>query len=127
MRQPFTDTMMERLVSRALRIGVYLSSIFMLAGFIASLLHPEMLSTAMNHASLTQLLIVLWPDHDFFTRLSNPLLLFYLGIVLLMLTPILRIVMAIVSFSLERDLRFVAVSVMVLLVILLSVYFSSSV
>jgi uncharacterized membrane protein len=126
MKQPFTDTMMERLVSRTLRVGVYASSIFMLAGFITSLFHPEMLSNATDHPSLTQLLVLLRPDHDFFTRLLNPFLLFYLGILLLMLTPILRIVMAIASFSLERDLRFIVVSVTVLLIILLSVYLSSS-
>ena len=125
MRQPFTDAIMERLVSRTLRIGVYASSIFMLAGFIASLFHPETLSTTVDHPSLPQLLALLQPDHYFFTRLFNPFLLFYLGILLLMLTPVLRIVMAVASFSLERDIRFVIVSVMVLLIILLSVYFSS--
>jgi uncharacterized membrane protein len=126
MRQPFTDTMMERLVSRTLRIGVYASGIFMLAGFIASLFHPEMLSNAVNHPSLAQLLGLMRPDHDFFTRLFNPFLLFYLGILLLMLTPVLRIVMAITSFSLERDVRFIVVSVTVLFVIVLSIYLSSS-
>ena len=125
MRQPFTDTMMERLVSRALRFGVYASSIFMLAGFIASLFHPEMLSTTVDHPSLAQLIALLRPGNDFFTHLLNPFLLFYFGILLLMLTPILRIVMAIVSFSLERDARFVVVSVMVFLIILLSIFFSS--
>ncbi|MGA9363759.1 MAG: DUF1634 domain-containing protein [Bacteroidota bacterium] len=125
MRQPFTDTMMERLVSRTLRIGVYASSIFMLAGFIASLFHPETLSTTVDHPSLAQLLALSRPDHEFFSRLFNPFLLFYLGILLLMLTPVLRIVMAIASFSLERDTRFVAVSVTVFLIILLSLYLSS--
>jgi len=125
MRQPFTDAMMERLVSRTLRVGVYASSIFMLAGFITSLFHPETLSTAVDHPSLAQLLALMQPDHDFFTRVFNPFLLFYLGILLLMLTPVLRIVMAIASFCLERDGRFVVVSITVLLIILLSVYFSS--
>ena len=125
MRQPFTDTMMERLVSRTLRFGVYASSIFMLAGFIASLFHPETLSTVVDHPSLAQLLALLHPGHDFFTHLLNPFLLFYFGILLLMLTPVLRIVMAIVSFSLEKDARFVVVSTFVLLIILLSIYLSS--
>jgi uncharacterized membrane protein len=119
--------MMERLVSRTLRIGVYASSIFMLAGFIISLFHPETLSTNVEHPSLTQLLALLRPGHDFFTHLFNPFLFFYLGILLLMLTPILRIVMAVASFSLERDLRFVVVSATVLFIILLSIYFSSTV
>lgn len=125
MKQPFTDTMMERLVSRTLRIGVYASSIFILVGFITSLFHPETLSTTVDHPSLTQLLSLLQPNHDLFSRLFNPFLLFYLGILLLMLTPVLRIVMAIVSFSLERDTRFVVVSLLVLFIIVLSIYLSS--
>jgi uncharacterized membrane protein len=125
MRQPFTDTMMERLVSRTLRIGMYVSSAFMLAGFVASLFHPEALSTTIAHPSLAQLFSLTQPDHEFFGRLFNPFLLFYLGILLLMLTPVLRIVMAIASFCLERDLRFVVISTTVLLIVLLSLYFSS--
>jgi len=119
--------MMERLVSRTLRVGVYASSIFMLAGFIISLFRPETLSTAVDHPSLTQLLALLGLDHDLFAQLFNPFLLFYLGILLLMLTPILRVVMAVASFSLERDIRFVVISAAVLFIILLSIYFSSTV
>jgi uncharacterized membrane protein len=126
MRQPFTDTMMERLVSCTLRIGVYASSIFMLAGFITSLFHPETLSTAVDHLSLTRLITLLQPDQGFFTRIVDSFLLFYLGILLLMLTPILRVVMAITSFCLERDVRFVVVSTAVLFIIILGIYLSSS-
>lgn len=124
MRRSFTDTMMEKLVGRTLRIGVYASTTFMLAGFITSLFYPETLSTTVDHPSLAQFLALLRPDHDFFTRLFNPFLLFYLGIIFLMLTPVLRIVMAIASFCLERDGQFIVVSTTVLLIVLLSLYFS---
>lgn len=126
MRQPFTDTMMERLVSCTLRIGVYASSIFMLAGFIASIFHPQILWNAVDHLSLTRLITLLQPDQGFFTRIVDSFLLFYLGILLLMLTPILRVVMAIISFCLERDVQFVVVSTAVLFIIILGIYLSSS-
>jgi uncharacterized membrane protein len=126
MKEPFTDTMMERLVSRTLRIGVYASSIFVLAGFTISLFHPQILLGAMDHLSLTKLITLLQPDQGFFTRILDTFLLFYLGILILMVTPILRVIMAITSFCLERDLWFVAVSTAVLFIIILGIYLSST-
>jgi len=46
------------------------------------------------------------------------------GILLLLLTPIFRIIVASVSFSLERDRKYVLISLGVLLVVLLSIGFS---
>jgi len=46
------------------------------------------------------------------------------GILLLLLTPIFRIVVASVSFALERDRKYVLISLGVLLVVLLSIGFS---
>lgn len=126
MKRPFDDTSMEILVSRTLRIGVYASSLFMLAGFIVSLFHPESLSNPAGHPSLTQFLSLLQFDNEFFTRFLNPFILFYLGILILLLTPIIRVVIAIVSFTIERDVQFVTISVTVLLIIFLSLYLSFS-
>lgn len=126
MKRAFDDTTMEILVSRTLRIGVYASSLFMLAGFIVSLFHPESLSNLVGHPSLTQLLSLLQLDSNFFTRLLDPFILFYLGILILLLTPIIRVVIAVASFTRERDARFVVISVTVLLIIFLSLYLSFS-
>jgi uncharacterized membrane protein len=46
------------------------------------------------------------------------------GILLLLLTPIFRIMVAVGSFALERDLKYVLISLGVLLVVLLSIGFS---
>ena len=46
------------------------------------------------------------------------------GILLLLLTPIFRIVVASASFALERDRKYVLISLGVLLVVLLSIGFS---
>ena len=46
------------------------------------------------------------------------------GILLLLLTPIFRIMVASVSFALERDRKYVLISLGVLLVVLLSIGFS---
>ncbi len=126
MKRPFDDTAMEILVSRTLRIGVYGSTLFMLVGFLVSLFHPETLSNPDGHPSLTQFLSLLQPDSEFFTRFLNPFILFYLGILILLLTPIIRVVIAIVSFTIERDGQFITISVTVLFIILLSLYLSFS-
>ena len=97
MSRSFTDTAMESLVSRTLRAGVYVSSFLMLAGFIVSLFHPEVLSESHPHPSLNQFLILVNPDREFFTRILDPFLLFYLGIIVLLLTPVIRVLIAIRS------------------------------
>ncbi len=122
----FTDATMETLVSRTLRIGVYISSFFMIAGFIVSLLHPELLSRPFEHLSSGEILRLLQPDGDFFSRFVDPFLLFYLGILVLMLTPVFRVIIAIISFSLEKDGLFVLISVGVLVILFVSFYLSSA-
>jgi len=115
---------MERLISRALRLGVIVSSLFLIGGFIVALLHPEVLSHPSVHPSAEHFLSLFRFDGAFFTRLLDPFLLFYLGIFSLLLTPILRVVIAIVSFALQRDASFMFISIAVFLIILLSLYLS---
>lgn len=124
MSRPFDDTLMELLVSRALRVGVYTSSFFLLLGFLVSLLHPESLSHPTGHPSIAQLFSLLQPDSKLLNHLLDPYLHFYLGIIILLLTPIIRVLIAIVSFALEKDTRFAFISVTVLLIILLSLSLS---
>jgi uncharacterized membrane protein len=121
----FTDTTLETLVSRTLRIGVYVSGSFMVAGFIVSLFHPELLSQELTHVSYGEILQLLHPNKNFVSRILDPFLLFYLGILVLMLTPVFRVVIVVVSFSLERDKRFVLISLGVLVILLISFYLSS--
>ncbi len=54
----------------------------------------------------------------------NPAAMIELGVLLLLLTPIFRILVAIVTFALERDYKYVLVSVGVLAVVLLSISFA---
>ncbi len=46
------------------------------------------------------------------------------GILLLLLTPVFRIVVAVVTFALERDLKYVLISLGVLAAVLLSISFA---
>jgi uncharacterized membrane protein len=108
-----TDTTIEKIISRTLRYGVILSALFILAGFIAYALTSSSLSLPADSSPAT-----LW---DFFLTqpltvvLAHPYFLFYTGILILLCTPVIRVLIAVTTFSLEKDWRFVMVSVIVLI------------
>jgi uncharacterized protein len=54
----------------------------------------------------------------------EPLAVLEAGILLLLFTPIARIVVAIIGFAMERDLKFVLISLGVLAVVVLSISFA---
>lgn len=54
----------------------------------------------------------------------DPLSVTQLGILLLLLTPVCRVVIAVVAFGLERDRKYVLISSGVLLVVLASITFA---
>lgn len=80
----------ELLTSRALRTGVWGSVALFVTGFIGTWLFPSTIN-------------------------SSPLLV--AGVILLISTPYLRVLLAIVGFSMERDWTFVKVSLLVFLML----------
>ncbi len=119
-----TDTTLEKIVSRTLRYGVFLSAFFMLAGFIAYALTSSSIPLPTDSSPAT-----LW--HFFNTQplhvvLMHPYFLFYTGILILLCTPVLRVLVAVASFSLEKDWRFVWISGLVFLIIIVSMIIAST-
>lgn len=51
----------------------------------------------------------------------GPLTVINLGLLLLMVTPILRVIIAVISFFLERDRKYTLISLVVLVILLFSV------
>jgi uncharacterized membrane protein len=114
----FDDSRMETIMGLLLRFGVVLASTVVLAGgffyiqdhrgeqvnyrtFVAhplSLRHPAELAAGISHGSATAIV--------------------ELGILLLIATPIARVVFAVVGFAIERDRLYVAISITVLAVLL---------
>jgi len=114
----FDDARMENIMGMLLRFGVVLASTVVLAGgvfylqdhrgervnyrsFVAhpfSLRHPAGLAAGISRGSATAIV--------------------ELGILLLIATPIARVVFAVVGFAIERDGMYVAISVTVLAVLL---------
>ncbi len=119
-----TDAKMEKIISRTLRYGVILSALLMMAGFIAYIFSPSTIPFPANStpAALMQF---------FFTQplhivMFHPFFLLCAGIIVLLCTPIIRVIVAIVSFALEKDWRYVWISTLVLLIIITSITIASA-
>jgi uncharacterized membrane protein len=101
----------ERWTGRVLRVGVWVSASFMIAGLLAATIYPSTVIAFSSNPTLGNLVIrILSGSFD-------PITLMFAGIVFLMFTPILRVITAVVGFGVERDWRFVFVSSVVLLLL----------
>jgi len=115
----FKDADMQAVIGWVLRIGVIVSvSIVIFGGIIYLYRHG---SEAPNHKnfvtqpSFVQLNGILQGIIDFHGRS-----IIQAGIILLIATPILRIIFSTISFALEKDRLYVMISLLVLLIIVLS-------
>lgn len=121
----FDDHRMEVLMGRLLQIGVLLAStVVLLGGVLYVRAHS---GTPVNyrtfqreHANLrhpTQLLRLV--------ATGDGAAIVQLGLLLLIATPIARVVFAVVGFAVERDRLYVAISLVVLAVLMLGLFHSS--
>ncbi len=114
---PFSEQRGERAISLVLRYGSLAATVVMLLGL------GLMLATSPATALLTYHRIALPVLFPRLLRL-DPAALTEFGIILLLLTPIFRIVVAAATFALERDRKYVFVALGVLAVVLLSISFA---
>lgn len=107
----------ELMISHVLRGGVLLSAAVVLVGVILfyfryfSAAGPGVSTAAFPHtlASVSQGLMQ-----------GDPQAIIALGLLLLLATPVLRVAVSIVAFGLERDWRYVVITSIVLLILLIS-------
>jgi uncharacterized membrane protein len=104
----------EHLIAQVLRYGSSASTVIMALGLGLLLLRGNGASLATYQRLRLSMLLPSLIRFD-------PAALMEFGILLLLLTPLFRIVVALVSFALERDLKYVLVSSGVLGVVLLSI------
>ncbi|MDI3297957.1 MAG: DUF1634 domain-containing protein [Bacillota bacterium] len=102
---------LELLISRVLRGGVLLSAAIMFAGLVLLFLHPAGRSYA-RPGGFEQVFLELGR--------GDPLAVIDLGILVLVLTPIARVLLSVFVFLRERDLTYTAVTLFVLLVLVAS-------
>jgi uncharacterized membrane protein len=105
-----------------LRSGVVLSAAMMVAG-IAGLLasNAGMMDQDLRRTAVQLLEELIRPELH-----ATPLfvLLLYGGLVLLMVTPVLRVATVVVTFLLEKDHRFAVISLIVLLMLVSEIFFA---
>lgn len=114
-----TDKEMETEIGLMLRIGVSLSAAVVFLGGILYLIHErELPDYAHFHATPDHLRTIVGVIHGVagFDAAS----MIQLGILLLIATPVVRVVFCVVGFARQRDRLFVAVSALVLAILIYS-------
>jgi uncharacterized membrane protein len=108
----------ERWTSYALRLGVWTSASLLILGLLIAAFFPSTAIVLPSNPSFEELAVKIY-SFSF-----DPVTLMYLGLVLLMLTPILRVIIAVFGFAVEHDRRFVFVSFIVLLMLMGEIVYS---
>lgn len=118
MKRHFTDFDLNRSVGNLLRIGVILSVFTSLFGFIKLFLEGFKMPKEYTSLEIPE-------DHiwqSFWTSLMNfdGMAIIQLGILLLIFTPLVRILFALIGYIKEKDYTYVVISFIVLGIMLVS-------
>lgn len=118
MKRHFTDFDLNRSVGNLLRIGVLLSVITSLFGFVK--LSLEGFEMPKDYSLLEVTEDNIW--QSFWTSLMNfeGMGIIQLGILLLILTPLVRIIFALIGYLKEKDYTYVIISSIVLGIMLVA-------
>jgi uncharacterized membrane protein len=118
-KHKFRDTDMQAVIGWVLRLGVIASiSIVIFGGLVYLFRHGE---EAPNHSKFTKL-----PDFVQLNGIVKGIFDFHgrsiiqAGIILLIATPIVRVIFSAISFVLEKDRLYILISLLVLLIIFMS-------
>jgi uncharacterized membrane protein len=101
----------EQKASRVLAIGVWTSAALMAVGLLLSALRGFRVSVPARTPTIPQIL------QQVGSLELGPVSLLYLGLLALMLTPVLRVISALLGFASEHDRKFTAVSLIILLLL----------
>ncbi|GLV60305.1 hypothetical protein KDH_71250 [Dictyobacter sp. S3.2.2.5] len=110
--------MMNTIIGWVLQGGIIISSVLVLIGFLLLITSPGALTgprTDIFPHSLSEL----WTGLQGF----HPQSIIVLGLLLLIATPVVRVVVSILAFALEHDLRYVIITCMVFAILLVSFIF----
>ena len=116
----------EQVIARLLRWGVLTSLVLMLGGTLVSFLHSGRYGSSAD--DLKRLTSEAGDFPHTFGWLFEGIIAFrgqqliVLGLVILILTPLLRVAVSIVAYIIERDAAFVAITSVVLALLILSLF-----
>ncbi len=121
-RKNFNDQRMEIIMGRLLQAGVLLASAVVLVGGVlyltANASHPANFRSFSSEPADLRHPVQMMP----LLAHGNPAAIIQFGILLLIATPIARVVFAVLGFALERDRLYVAVSLIVLAILMFSIF-----
>ena len=115
-----SDERLDRIVGVVLRTGVILAAALVLVGGVAFLAshHQQVPDYQKFHREATPLTSIGGVWHGVFTL--DPRYLIQLGLLVLIATPVVRVITCVAGFALERDWMYAAVSLIVLVLLLAS-------
>ncbi|GGA69399.1 hypothetical protein GCM10011507_21120 [Edaphobacter acidisoli] len=124
-QRKFDDQRMEYIMGRLLQAGVMLASVVVLVGGI--LYVRDHAAAPMNYRIFVSEPAFLRHPGQLFRHLAagDGAAIVQFGILLLIATPIARVVFAVIGFAIEHDRLYVAVSVFVLMVLMVSLLYLS--
>lgn len=118
-----TDKNMQHTLANVLRIGVWLATATIALGgivFLHSKAHTKIVFDVFKPHDATYISVATILSG---LKVADGLAIVQLGIFLLILTPVVRVLFAVVGFLKEKDYLYVAIGTLVLLIIFLSSYF----
>jgi uncharacterized membrane protein len=116
------DKKLQRQISLLLRIGISASGLLMAVGFIMLFISGDSTSDQSLKSGWSIFRTVM--DGQGGQVFRNPTLYLFSGIIVLMLTPIFRVIFSLIGFAAEKDWRYAIISGIVLVVIAASISFS---
>lgn len=118
--QPFTDLDLNRSVGNLLRLGVVLSVATSLIGFIKLFTEGFKMPRKYNLLNMGDSSEKVWGSFWDSLCKGEGMAIIQLGILILILTPLVRIIFALIGYLKEKDYTYVVISLIVLTIMLVS-------
>jgi uncharacterized membrane protein len=118
--KPLTDKQLDFTIANMLRWGVTVAAAVVFAGGILSLRNPTAAAPDYSHFHPTPIPSLFEILHS--AAHLDPSSIVQLGILLLIATPVLRVIFCIVGFARQRDKLYVLISSTVLLILIYSLF-----
>lgn len=118
--KPFTDLDLNRSVGNLLRLGVILSVTTSLIGFIKLFTEGFKMPRKYNLLNMGDSSEKVWGSFWDSLCKGEGMAIIQLGILLLILTPLVRIIFALIGYLKEKDYTYVVISLIVLTIMLVS-------
>ena len=118
--KPFTDLDLNRSVGNLLRLGVILSVATSLIGFIKLFTEGFKMPRKYNLLNMGDSSEKVWGSFWDSLCKGEGMAIIQLGILLLILTPMVRIIFALIGYLKEKDYTYVVISLIVLTIMLVS-------